>query len=61
VPEAQEGGEIALVRDGDTISIDAVERRLDLQVEEGEVARRRREWVQPKLKYEKGTLKKYAK
>jgi len=61
VPEAQEGGEIALVRDGDTISIDAVERRLDLQVEEAEVERRRREWVQPKLKYEKGTLKKYAK
>ncbi|MCJ1244326.1 dihydroxy-acid dehydratase ilv3 [Trapelia coarctata] len=61
VPEAQEGGEIALVRDGDTISIDAVERRLDLQVESGELERRKGEWVRPKPKYERGTLKKYAK
>jgi len=61
VPEAQEGGEIALVRDGDTINIDAVERRLDLEVDRGELEKRRGEWVQPKLKYERGTLKKYAK
>ncbi|MCJ1438417.1 dihydroxy-acid dehydratase ilv3 [Xylographa pallens] len=61
VPEAQEGGEIALIKDGDTISIDAGERRLDLQVGPEELDARRKQWVQPAWKYEKGTLKKYAK
>ena len=60
VPEAQEGGPIALVRDGDTVSIDAVERRLDLEVGEEEMEERRSAWVKPGLKYEKGTLKKYV-
>ena len=61
VPEAQEGGPIGLVRDGDEVSIDAVERRLDLRVDEKQLESRRRQWKQPALKYEKGTLKKYAK
>ena len=60
VPEAQEGGPIGLVRDGDVVSIDAVERRLDLRVGEEELVRRRKEWKRPELKYQKGTLKKYA-
>lgn len=60
VPEAQEGGPIALIRDGDEVVIDAETRRLDLLVDEKEVERRRGEWIQPGLKYQKGTLKKYA-
>lgn len=60
VPEAQEGGPIALIKDGDEVVIDAETRRLDLLVEEGEIERRRKEWVRPKEKYERGTLKKYA-
>ena len=60
VPEAQEGGPIALVRDGDQVVIDAETRRLDLLVEEGELEERRKKWVRPKEKYKRGTLKKYA-
>ncbi|KAA6411584.1 MAG: dihydroxy-acid dehydratase [Lasallia pustulata] len=61
VPEAQEGGPIGLVRDGDEITIDAETRRLDVSVGEEELSRRRKEWKAPAIKYEKGTLKKYAK
>jgi len=43
-PEAAAGGPLALVRDGDEISLDAQERRLDLRVEPGELARRRAAW-----------------
>lgn len=60
VPEAQEGGPIALVRDGDQVVIDAETRRLDLLIEEEELEKRRKNWVRPKEKYEKGTLKKYS-
>ena len=60
VPEAQQGGPIALVRDGDEIVIDAETRKLDLSISEEEMKSRRSEWVAPKMKYEKGTLKKYA-
>ena len=60
VPEAQQGGPIALVRDGDEIIIDAETRRLDVSLSEGELKKRRKEWVAPPIKYEKGTLKKYA-
>lgn len=60
VPEAQQGGPIALVRDGDEIIIDAETRKLDVSVSEQEMEKRRNEWVAPAIKYEKGTLKKYA-
>lgn len=60
VPEAQEGGPIALVRDDDEIVIDAETRKLDVLVDEAELDRRRQEWRRPELKYQKGTLKKYA-
>jgi dihydroxy-acid dehydratase len=60
VPEAQEGGAIGLVRDGDEIVIDAETRKLDLMVEEQELERRREGWKAPELKYRKGTLAKYA-
>lgn len=61
VPEAQEGGPIALVRDGDTIHIDAVKNTLTMEVSEEEIARRRRQWVAPPLKVSQGTLFKYVK
>jgi dihydroxy-acid dehydratase len=61
VPEAQEGGPIGLVRDGDTVVIDTENRALDLEVEEEELVRRRKEFRAPELKYKKGTLAKYAK
>ncbi|KAL8741436.1 MAG: hypothetical protein Q9190_005957 [Brigantiaea leucoxantha] len=60
VPEAQEGGPIALVKDGDEIVIDAETRKLDVLISEQEMEKRRKDWKQPGPKYEKGTLKKYA-
>ena len=60
VPEAQQGGPIGLVRNGDEIVIDAETRRLDVSISESEMQRRRNEWVKPEPKYQRGTLKKYA-
>ncbi|KAJ3510583.1 hypothetical protein NMY22_g15939 [Coprinellus aureogranulatus] len=61
VPEAQVGGPLALVRDGDVISIDAVKNTLNVDVSEEELARRRAEWKEPPLKVTQGTLYKYTK
>jgi len=61
VPEAQEGGPLALVRDGDVIIIDARRHVLDVDVSEEEMAARRREWVMPPYKAVRGTLYKYIK
>ena len=61
-PEAQAGGPIGVVRDGDVICIDAEKRVIDIvDASEEELARRRREFVPPPLKYARGTLFKYAK
>lgn len=60
VPEAQEGGPIGLVRDGDEITIDAETKRLDLGISDREMEERKKSWTAPKLKVEKGTLFKYA-
>lgn len=60
VPEAIEGGPIALVKDGDTITIDAEERVLDLEISDAEMQKRKSEWKAPPLRYNRGTLKKYA-
>src|SRR5207253_4201523 len=49
-PEAQSGGPIALVKDGDLINIDAVKNRIDLDVDPAELARRREAWKAPPLK-----------
>jgi hypothetical protein len=54
------GGPIALVRDGDLIAIDAVAGRLDLEVSEEELARRRTSWIAPANPYQSGVLRKYA-
>jgi dihydroxy-acid dehydratase len=59
VPEAQEGGPIALVRDGDRIAIDAKRRSIDVEVPADELARRRAAWTAPPLKATRGVLAKY--
>jgi dihydroxy-acid dehydratase len=59
-PEAFEGGTIALIEDGDSISIDAEQKVLNLDVDEAEIARRRSEWKQPAPHYTRGVLAKYA-
>ncbi|ORY27675.1 dihydroxy-acid/6-phosphogluconate dehydratase [Naematelia encephala] len=60
VPEAQVGGPIALVQDGDVISIDAVANTLIVDVSDEEMSRRRASWTPPPLKVSSGTLFKYA-
>ncbi|HWU40028.1 MAG TPA: dihydroxy-acid dehydratase, partial [Candidatus Acidoferrum sp.] len=59
-PEAQEGGPIALIRDGDLISIDIPRRGLDLLVSPEEMERRKKSWVRPPLKVIRGYLKTFA-
>jgi dihydroxy-acid dehydratase len=58
-PEAQDGGPIALVEDGDPIAIDAKKRTIDLEVSAEELERRRARWKAPALKATRGTLYKY--
>ncbi|MGM0739530.1 MAG: dihydroxy-acid dehydratase, partial [Bacteroidota bacterium] len=58
-PEAREGGLIALVQDGDRVTIDADANRLDTDLDEDEIARRRQAWNPPAIKATKGTLLKY--
>ncbi len=60
-PEAAVGGAIALVREGDTITIDADAQKLHLHVEDGELAIRRANWQPPAPRYTGGVLAKYAK
>ncbi len=60
-PEAQEGGPIALIEDGDTITIDAATRSLTLEVDAEELARRKQVWSAPPLKATRGTLHRYIK
>ncbi|MGE5096188.1 MAG: dihydroxy-acid dehydratase, partial [Betaproteobacteria bacterium] len=60
-PEAFAGGTIALVREGDSITIDAHKRVIQLNVDEAELDRRRAAWKQPKPRYTTGVLGKYAK
>ena len=59
-PEAYAGGLIALVQEGDPITIDAHQLLLQLQVDEAEITRRRAAWVQPKPRYTRGVLAKFA-
>jgi len=60
-PEAAVGGAIALVQEGDTITIDAHARLLQLHVSDEELAHRRSEWQPPQPRYTRGVLAKYAK
>ncbi len=59
-PEAQAGGLIALVHEGDSITIDADRKLLQLNVADGEIARRRAAWTPPPARYTRGVLAKYA-
>ena len=59
-PEAAHGGPIAVVRDGDMISIDVPQRRLDLEVPAEEIQSRLRAWRPPQPRYRTGALAKYA-
>ena len=58
-PEAATGGPIALIQDGDRITIDAETRRIDLDISDAELAQRRSEWVRPKSAVSGGALAKY--
>ncbi len=60
-PEAQEGGAIALVRNGDLITIDSEQNELSVALSDEELAARRAEWVMPPYKATRGTLYKYIK
>ncbi|MCH8844370.1 MAG: dihydroxy-acid dehydratase [SAR324 cluster bacterium] len=60
-PEAQEGGPIALVRNGDVVTIDAEKNSLTLGVSDSEMSQRRAAWSQPPYKVQRGTLYKYIK
>ncbi len=61
VPEAQEGGPIALIEDGDRVTIDADKNELSVALSEAEMAKRRNAWKMPAYKATRGTLYKYIK
>ena len=60
-PEAMNGGPIAVVKDGDPISIDIPNRRLDLKIPEEELQKRLKQWTPPEPKVKKGVLNVYSK
>ncbi|KAA1248064.1 dihydroxy-acid dehydratase [Aquimarina sp. RZ0] len=59
-PEAQEGGLIGLVEDGDVITIDAESNSITVAIDDDEIKKRKASWIQPPLKFKKGVLYKYA-
>jgi dihydroxy-acid dehydratase len=59
-PEAAVGGTIALVNEGDSVTIDSEQRLLQLNVPDAEIARRRAAWQPPAPRYTRGVLAKYA-
>ncbi|MBL6868810.1 MAG: dihydroxy-acid dehydratase, partial [Flavobacteriales bacterium] len=60
-PEAQKGGAIALIENGDAITIDAIKNTITLEVNEDTLKERKSKWVKPSLKVSRGSLYKYAK
>ena len=60
-PEAFDGGVIGLVQEGDSITIDIANRKIDVHVSDEELAARRAQWVRPELKYKEGVFAKYVK
>jgi dihydroxy-acid dehydratase len=60
-PEAFDGGPIALIEDGDKITIDAETRQITVGVSDAELAERKTRWVRPESRYKRGVLAKYAK
>ena len=59
-PEAWVGGPIALIKEGDSVTIDAEKKLLHLNVDDNELGRRRQAWVKPALRVQRGVLAKYA-
>ncbi|UCG00206.1 MAG: dihydroxy-acid dehydratase [Spirochaetaceae bacterium] len=59
-PEAQEGGAIALLRDGDMVTVDSSNKLLSVDLSEHEIQRRRASWKAPPIAYATGALAKYA-
>ena len=59
-PEAHVGGPIAIVKNGDPITIDAKKREINLGLSKAEINRRLKAWKQPKPRYTRGVLAKYA-
>lgn len=59
-PEAYVGGPIALIKEGDSITMDAHQKLLQINVSDGELAKRRESWVKPKPRYTTGVLAKFA-
>ena len=60
-PEAFDGGPIALIKDGDMITIDAVKNKMNVDLSVEELLERKKNWKQPPLKVKHGVLYKYAK
>ncbi|MEH6656084.1 dihydroxy-acid dehydratase [Leeuwenhoekiella marinoflava] len=60
-PEAQVGGNIALVENGDIIAIDAVKNTINIEISDEELDKRREKWTAPALRFQRGALYKYAK
>ena len=60
VPEAQNGGPIAVVQDGDMITIDSETNRISMNVSDEDIVKRLAAWKAPRLKVNRGTLAKYA-
>ncbi|MGC8767076.1 MAG: dihydroxy-acid dehydratase [Brevinematia bacterium] len=60
-PEAMAGGPIALIKEGDIISIDMISKRLDVKVSDEEFERRKKEWKKPESKVKHGYLARYSK
>jgi dihydroxy-acid dehydratase len=61
VPEAQEGGPIALIKDGDVITLDAVQNLISVDLSDNELSQRKKDWSLPAYKSSRGTLYKYIK
>jgi dihydroxy-acid dehydratase len=60
-PEAAVGGPIALIRNGDTVTLDTDTQRIDMDVTDSELAKRQTSWVAPEPRYTRGVMAKYAK
>jgi dihydroxy-acid dehydratase len=60
-PEAFLGGTIGILEEGDQITIDAVNNRIDVNISDEEISKRKAAWVQPEPRYTRGVLAKYAK
>jgi dihydroxy-acid dehydratase len=60
-PEAHNGGPLAIIKNGDRITIDALKRELNLDISSAEIKKRLKTWKQPKPRYTRGILSKYQK